>query len=122
MSALSHIVKRLRLRRFVSDSRGNVALLYGLALIPLTIAAGAAFDYAMAATQRAKLQHANDDAVIAVARAVQGNSALSAAQQQAIIENYLQAEVPSSTRRSPTIRSTPTARSSSTPRRRWRAH
>jgi Flp pilus assembly protein TadG len=93
MSVLRETLVRLGLTRFASNRRGNVGMMFGLALVPMTIAAGAAFDYTIAAADRTKLQAANDDAIIAVARAVQANPSLSVAQQKAIVQNYLTAEV-----------------------------
>jgi Flp pilus assembly protein TadG len=81
-------------RRFLSDRRGNIAVMFGIAMIPLTIVVGAAFDYTIAATDRTKLQRVNDEAIIAVARAIQANPSLTNAQQLAIVTGYLSSEVP----------------------------
>jgi Putative Flp pilus-assembly TadE/G-like len=54
--------------RFRRCERGNIALLFGLALVPMTVAAGAAVDYSRASQSRAQLQAAADSAVLAVAR------------------------------------------------------
>jgi Flp pilus assembly protein TadG len=94
MSVLRNSLMRLGLTQFISNRRANIGMMFGLALVPMTIAAGAAFDYTIAAADRTKLQAANDDAIIAVMRALQANPSLSAAQQKAIVQNYLTAEVP----------------------------
>ena len=54
-----------RLRRFGEDGRGNVAIMFGLAVIPMMIGIGAAVDYARVANVRAKLNGAADFATLA---------------------------------------------------------
>ncbi len=51
--------------RFRSDKRGNVAMIFGVAAIPLISAMGCAVDYSMATRMRAKLQSAADAASVA---------------------------------------------------------
>lgn len=59
-----------RLRRFKSDKRGNVLMIMGFALIPITMAAGMTVDYTRAARLKTKLDAAADAAVLsAVAEA-----------------------------------------------------
>ncbi len=53
---------------FRKDERGTIAVVFGLALIPLVAAFGAALDYARAATARTGLQVAVDAAALALAR------------------------------------------------------
>ena len=53
---------------FVSCERGTVAILFGLALIPVALAAGISIDYAGALNARQQLQNAVDAAAIAGAR------------------------------------------------------
>ncbi len=58
------------LRKFKSDKRGNVLMLMGFALIPITMAAGMTVDYTRAARLKTKLDAAADAAVLsAVAEA-----------------------------------------------------
>lgn len=57
---------RALIRRFWSDKRGNVAIIYGLAMIPIMIGAGAALDYARGVMVRASLTEALDAAGLAV--------------------------------------------------------
>ncbi len=45
-----------RKRRFGKDERGNVALAFGLALVPMVGAAGTALDYQSASNTRHMLQ------------------------------------------------------------------
>ena len=59
-------------RTFAADSRANVAIMFGLAVVPLTLFAGAAIDYTRAASLRARLQHAADSAVLAAALSPSG--------------------------------------------------
>jgi Flp pilus assembly protein TadG/uncharacterized protein YegL len=54
-----------QLLRFRQDSAGNVALIFGLALLPLMGAVGAAVDYSLASRQRAVIQSALDTAMLA---------------------------------------------------------
>ena len=51
-------------RRFARHEAGNVAAVFGLALIPLAVAAAAALDYTRASDTRAKLQAIVDAAVL----------------------------------------------------------
>lgn len=53
-----------RLRRFGPDKRGNVLMLMGFALIPITMAAGMTVDYTRAARLKTKLDAAADAAVL----------------------------------------------------------
>ena len=53
------------LRRFVSDTSGATAVLFGIALLPLALATGAAVDYSRANATRTELQKALDAALIA---------------------------------------------------------
>jgi Flp pilus assembly protein TadG len=58
------------LRRFGKDKRGNVLMIMGFALIPITLAAGMTVDYTRAARLKTKLDAAADAAVLsAVAEA-----------------------------------------------------
>ncbi|MGE0233726.1 MAG: pilus assembly protein TadG-related protein [Flavobacteriaceae bacterium] len=54
--------------RFASDTRGNVAIIFGIALLPLIAMAGAALDFSSAYNARAKLQVAADAAALAATR------------------------------------------------------
>ena len=55
------------LRRFKRDARGNVAIIFGLTLLPMMIAAGAAVDIARAYVVENKLQAALDAAALSAA-------------------------------------------------------
>src|SRR4051794_13432884 len=53
------------LNRFRRNRSGNIAVLFGIACVPLISAVGCAVDYSMAARTRAKLQSAADGAAVA---------------------------------------------------------
>ena len=55
-----------RLRFFVRDKAGNVAILFGLALIPIVIGVGAAIDYGRALVVRDHMADAADAAALAI--------------------------------------------------------
>lgn len=59
-----------RVRRFRDDTSGNVAIIFGLATIPLLIAAGSAVDIARGYIVQTRLQAALDAAALAAAAAV----------------------------------------------------
>src|ERR1700730_1511940 len=51
--------------RFRKDRRGNVAVIFAIALLPILTAVGWAVDYSLATRMRAKLQSAADAASVA---------------------------------------------------------
>ncbi|MGZ3295339.1 MAG: TadE/TadG family type IV pilus assembly protein, partial [Xanthobacteraceae bacterium] len=51
--------------RFRKDRRGNIAVIFAIACIPLISAVGCAVDYSMATRMKAKLQSAADGAAVA---------------------------------------------------------
>jgi Flp pilus assembly protein TadG len=58
-----------RLRRFCRDRGGNIAWIYALAIVPMTLAAGAAVDFISAVDAKTALQDAIDAATLAGAGA-----------------------------------------------------
>ncbi len=56
------------LRRFFSDPKGNVAILFAIAVVPIIGAMGAAVDYSMASAQRTSMQAAVDATALALAK------------------------------------------------------
>ncbi len=56
------------LRRFFSDPKGNVAILFAIAVVPVIGAMGAAVDYSMASAQRVSMQAAVDATALALAK------------------------------------------------------
>lgn len=59
---------RRTLTRFLSEERGNIALLFSIALFPVVGLAGASTDYAQASAAKASLQTSLDAAALAAAR------------------------------------------------------
>jgi Flp pilus assembly protein TadG len=59
-------VRRLcdRMRAFAADQRGNVAITFGIAAVPLVLATGAAVDYSVANSAKAKLDALADAAAL----------------------------------------------------------
>src|SRR6516225_6184282 len=55
---------RTLIRRFVRDKRGNIAVIFTLACVPLITAVGCVIDYSRATQTRAKLQAAADAASV----------------------------------------------------------
>jgi Flp pilus assembly protein TadG len=58
------------LHAFRRDEKGNVAINFGILVVPLLMSAGAALDYSYAALQRTTMQRAADAAALAGARAL----------------------------------------------------
>ncbi len=56
------------LRRFFSDTKGNIAILFGLAIIPVMGAMGAAVDYSLANASRSALQASLDNTGLMLAK------------------------------------------------------
>ncbi len=56
------------LTEFRNNERGATAIIFGLAVLPLVVALGAAIDYSYAASIRASMQRAVNSAAVAVAR------------------------------------------------------
>src|SRR5580692_8893384 len=52
-------------RRFRRDSRGNVAVIFTMALLPILAGIGSAIDYSQASRMKAKMQSAADAASVA---------------------------------------------------------
>src|SRR5262245_46979746 len=56
------------LRRFVADTKGNIAILFGLAVIPVVGAMGVALDYSWANANRTQMQAAMDNTGLMLAK------------------------------------------------------
>lgn len=80
------------LRRWVSDTRGNYAIMFALALVPILIAIGAAIDISQAYVVKQRMTRALDDAGLAVG----GMTGLTATQIQTYAQNYFNANYPAS--------------------------
>ena len=75
-------------KSFQHRQDGNIAVIFGLALIPLLLCTGVAVDYSRASSARAEMQSALDAATLAVA---QDAKTLTAAQLQASINSKFNA-------------------------------
>ena len=62
-----------RFRKYVSDTRGNTAMILGLCILPLGMFAGAAIDFSRAESNGKDLRANVDSAVIAAARFAMDN-------------------------------------------------
>jgi Flp pilus assembly protein TadG len=76
-----------RVAEFAGAKRGNVAMIYALSLIPITIAAGAGLDLGRAMVVRARLAEALDSAGLAVG----ASTGLTQAQMQTLAQQYFSA-------------------------------
>ena len=79
--------------RFRRDNRGNVAMMFGLALVPLTGMVGAAIDYSRISNERARLVDALDAGVLAVGS---NPTTLSEGEAYTTVSNWLSAHLPQS--------------------------
>ena len=64
------------MRSILRNESGNIAILFGLALVPLIGLGGGAVDFAHRANVRADLQTSSDAAALAVARSLQSSQLL----------------------------------------------
>ena len=65
MDVISQVRRiRNRMRAFAADARGNVAITFGIAAVPLVMATGAAVDYSVANGAKAKLDALADAAAL----------------------------------------------------------
>jgi Flp pilus assembly protein TadG len=80
-----------RLRRFIARREGNTAIIFGLAAIPVVVAAGMAVDVTRAYMVKERLSAALDAASLAVG----SEGSLSASQLQTELTNYFFANYPS---------------------------
>ena len=76
-----------RARAFLSAKRGNVAMIFGLAVIPLTIAAGAGLDYTRAMLVRQQMGEALDAAALAIG----STTGMNQAKAQTMAQSYFNA-------------------------------
>jgi len=76
-----------RVRVFAAASRGNVAMIFALTLIPLCFAVGAGLDYARAVVVRSNMSEAIDAAALAVG----STTGLTNAQMQTLAQQYFNA-------------------------------
>ncbi len=62
------LVTQKLIAKFASAKRGNVAMIFGLLLVPILLATGMAIDYTRTAQARAIIQEASDGALLRAAR------------------------------------------------------
>jgi hypothetical protein len=80
------------LKKFRSNERGNIALLFGLTLVPVAGAAGVAIDYSSASNMRTALQADVDATALDIVKAAvdihvdPANKSLTQAQRQALVD------------------------------------
>lgn len=79
---------RALLRGFSASRRGNVAMMFGLMLVPLMIATGAGLDYARSMLQKQQMAAALDAAALAIASSGVPAADVQAKAQQAFDANY----------------------------------
>lgn len=72
------------LSSFASDRRGNIAVIFALALLPMLSFVGAAIDYSMAARAKVKLTSALDTAVLVATAKTEITKSASTAQSDAL--------------------------------------
>jgi Flp pilus assembly protein TadG len=63
------------MRHFWSDQRGNIAVLFALAIVPVIGGIGAAVDYSMASAYRTDMQKSLDAAGISLAKIMPASQA-----------------------------------------------
>ncbi|RZA23117.1 MAG: hypothetical protein EOP02_15395, partial [Proteobacteria bacterium] len=92
----NRILIRLRasLRGFLRDRRGNVAMMFGIALVPLGVAAGIGLDFTRAMMVRSSMSESLDAAGLAIA----SSTGLDQTKAQALAQKYFDANYKGSTK------------------------
>ncbi len=83
-----------RIRHFLNDRRGNVSMMFGLALLPMLAATGAAVDYSRASSARSLLTAATDAGALAAAARIGTESEREAAARSVFAANLAQSGYP----------------------------
>lgn len=89
---------RSKWKAMLKDRRGNVAMIFGLTVIPLLLAGGVAVDYSRALIVRQRLSTALDAAALAVGR----STGLSQTQMDDLAQSYFDANYPTEALGTPT--------------------
>jgi Flp pilus assembly protein TadG len=76
-----------RLRAFLADRRGNIAMIFALSLVPLMMAVGVGLDYARAVTVRSSMSRALDAAALAIG----ASPTMTTSQMQTLAQQYFSA-------------------------------
>jgi Flp pilus assembly protein TadG len=79
-----------RLAGFLGDRRGNVAIIFGIAFIPIVVAGGSGVDLARAFIVQQRLAHALDAAALAVGTSLEKTDA----QLEALAQSFFDANYP----------------------------
>ncbi len=74
-------------RGWWTDRRGNIAIMFGLALLPLATAVGAAVDYSRASSIHSGLQASTDSAALVACKSTSTTTAQLQAEAQSVISN-----------------------------------
>lgn len=80
-------------KRFIKDTKGQIAIMFAMLLVPLAVVIGAGIDWSQQVTTTTKLQSSVDSAILAVARAVSVDASLSQGDQRAIAEKIFDANL-----------------------------
>jgi Flp pilus assembly protein TadG len=89
-NAMKSLIERLpaRVRTFLADRKGNTAILFALATVPMVGFVGAAIDYSHANSIKAAMQAAADATALAMSKSA---GSLSASQMQTTADAYFKA-------------------------------
>src|SRR6478736_4476324 len=79
---------RNSIRHFSRDSRGNIAPIFAIALLPILGFVGAAVDYTRANAARSSMQAAMDSAVLMVSKDAAANPTMSSQQISEAVQRY----------------------------------
>jgi len=78
-------------QNFINNKNGNVAIMFGLFLVPMLVGAGVAIDFLRANQVRSQLTDAADSALLAAVRARTLDGDLSDEQAKALAKQYFDA-------------------------------
>lgn len=74
------------IKRFKSDAKGQIAIMFAVLVLPMSVMIGASIDWSQQISATAKMQSTMDSAILAVARALSVDPDLSKAKQRAIAQ------------------------------------
>ena len=107
-SAAIHAAARELIRNFSANNKGNIAILFGIAAIPLVCFVGAAVDYTRANKARSAMQSALDSAALMLAKDLSSNT-ITASEINTKAQAYFKALYTSKEAKSVTVSATYTA-------------
>ena len=76
------------IKKFFRSENGNIAMMFGLLLVPLVLGAGVGLDMVRAGVVRSEIAEASDAGLLAAARASMQDGTLTKAQAEAIARKY----------------------------------